>query len=88
MPLFNHFEAFFEQHVLRRKSLQLRLEQDSPPEADFPVADCLAVLRVSAILLENTTNKHLYQSYDVSARASPHAPGGATVQLHAPGAAA
>ncbi len=68
VALFNHFEEFFEKHVHNRKSLQLSFDAANAAEAEFPVADCLAILRVSAVLLENTTNKHLYQSYDVSVR--------------------
>ena len=72
VALINHFDEFFEKNVRQRKSLSLKIDDAvASPEAEpFPVADCLAILRTTAILLENTTNKHLYQSYDVSGSGS------------------
>lgn len=65
VPLINHFEDWFEKHVSKRWELKLAGGKNTDDAAQFPIADCLAILRVSCILLENTTNKHLYQSYDV-----------------------
>lgn len=65
VALFNHFEDFYERpNVKQSKDLLLGSAQSSSSE--FPVADCLAVLRTTSVLLENTMNKHLFQSYDVS----------------------
>ncbi|KAG1677659.1 hypothetical protein FOA52_010442 [Chlamydomonas sp. UWO 241] len=76
VALFNHFEDFFEKHVKSRGELLLEFPAEgAPQEAEpFPVADCLAILRTTSVLLENTMNKHLYQSYDHLANllASPH----------------
>lgn len=66
MPVFNHFDAFFEEHIKPRSDLQLKV---GPAKADppFPVDNCLAVLRATAVLLEHCSNKQLYNSYEVSA---------------------
>lgn len=64
VQLFNHFDAYFEEHVKPRKDIQLKLENDAP-DPEFPVQNCLEILRVTSILLENCTNKQLYQSYEV-----------------------
>lgn len=66
--LFNRFDAFFDKVVVPRRDLQLQYdvggEAADPP---FPTRDVLAVLRVTALILENCNNKHLYQSYEVGA---------------------
>lgn len=66
VPVFNHFDAFFEEHIKPRSDLQLKV---GPAKADppFPVDNCLAVLRATAVLLEHCSNKQLYNSYEVSA---------------------
>lgn len=65
MALFNHFEDWFEKHVKSRPELALEFPEPGSAPEPFPVADCLAILRATSVLLENTMNKHLYQSYDV-----------------------
>eukprot|EP00798_Chlamydomonas_sp_ICE-L_P016839 gene16839-23119_t len=79
IALFNHFDSFFEKHVKPRKDLQLKFPEGSSSVADggaepqFPVEDCLAVLRVSCVILENSGNKHLYSfEYLAPLLASPH----------------
>ena len=70
VPLFNYFDSFLEEVVSKRRDLQLDVcsnQQDEP----FPTANVLAVLRTTAILLENCNNKHLYQSYEVRHQAAP-----------------
>lgn len=72
VALFNHFDDFLDKHIKEHRELQLKFEgsDSGTPATAFPVADCLAILRVTSILLENTTNKHLYQSYDVREQAA------------------
>lgn len=67
VPVFNHFDSFFEEHVKPRSDLQLKTAVTKPDPA-FPVDSCLAVLRATAVLLEKCSNKQLYSSYEVSAR--------------------
>ena len=65
VPLFNHFDEYFEQHTSKRHDLLLDWltdEQDPP----FPTATVLAVLRATATILVHCPNKHLYQSSEVS----------------------
>ncbi|XP_073306333.1 E3 ubiquitin-protein ligase UPL1-like [Primulina huaijiensis] len=62
--LFNHFDTYFEKYIKPRKDLQLEdnsLESDPP----FPREAVLHILRVIRIILENCTNKHLYNAYEV-----------------------
>lgn len=77
LPLLNHFDAFFDEVVLPNKSLHLwcddemsaaglDLAQQQKLDQNFPVTDCLAVLRVTAVLLDNCSNKQLFASYEVS----------------------
>ncbi len=64
VTLFNYFDSYLEDVVSKRRDLQLDVcseQQDEP----FPTANILAVLRVTAIVLENCNNKHLYSSYEV-----------------------
>jgi len=63
----NAFDTFFEEHVKNRSDLALRIPPERP-DPPFPVACCLAVLRVTALLLENCSNKQLYNSYEARAR--------------------
>lgn len=63
VDLFNHFDSFFEKFIKPRKDLQV---EDNFLEADplFPRDAVLQILRVTRIILENCTNKHLYSSYE------------------------
>ncbi|KAJ0936419.1 hypothetical protein HanRHA438_Chr03g0130841 [Helianthus annuus] len=64
VDLFNHFDSFFEKYIKSRKDLQLEddfLESDPP----FPRESVLQILRVVRIILDNSTNKHFYSSYEV-----------------------
>ncbi|KAF9587900.1 hypothetical protein IFM89_006154 [Coptis chinensis] len=63
VDLFNHFDSFFEKYIKSRKDLQVEdnfLEADPP----FPRDAVLQILRVIRIILDNCTNKHLYNSYE------------------------
>ncbi|KAJ0801926.1 putative HECT domain, ubiquitin interacting, UBA-like superfamily, armadillo-like helical [Helianthus annuus] len=63
VDLFNHFDSFFEKYIKSRKDLQLEddfLESDPP----FPRESVLQILRVVRIILDNSTNKHFYSSYE------------------------
>ena len=65
VAVLNHFDAFFEEYIKRREDLQLKWDatgQDAPP---FPAENCLQVLRVTSLLLENCSNKHIYSSAEV-----------------------
>lgn len=63
VDLFNHFDTFFDKRIKPRKDLQV---EDNFPELDppFPREAVLQILRVTRIILENCSNKHLYSSYD------------------------
>jgi len=81
VALFNHFDALFDE--LLKPRADLRLQYDAPEaeaDAPFPSSTVVAVLRVTAAILENCSNKHLYQSYDV--RPSLRLPAAST--LHGP----
>ncbi len=69
VALFNRFDEFFDEHVKSRKDLQLAYAAPgaTQPAADppFPVDNCMEVLRVTSILLDNCSSKHLYASYEV-----------------------
>jgi hypothetical protein len=76
VPLFNRFDEFFEQHVKPRKDLRLSQSADASStenqqDPPFPVDACLQVLRVTSVLLENCSSKHLYASYEVRASFMP-----------------
>jgi E3 ubiquitin-protein ligase HUWE1 len=87
IPLLDHFDAFFQQHIQGRHDLQLDYgdadQQGGSPggaaaaqqqaagqggevAADpvFPTVAVLEVLRVTTLLLEGCSNKHLYNSYE------------------------
>jgi hypothetical protein len=93
IPLLDHFDAFFQQHIQGRHDLQLDYgdadQQGGSPggaaaaqqqaagqggevAADpvFPTVAVLEVLRVTTLLLEGCSNKHLYNSYEVGPLAS------------------
>lgn len=67
VALFNYFDELLEKFVKPRKDLQLDIDggSDSSP---FPSSSILAILRVSATIMENCSNKHLYHSYEVRRR--------------------
>lgn len=74
VPLFNFFDAYFERHVQSRSDLQLKCEPgDAAPE--LPSRNLVAILKVTASILENCSNKHLYSSCEVRVDTSfrPHA---------------
>lgn len=71
VALFNHFDALFDELLKPRADLALRYDQaEAKADPPFPSSTVVAVLRVTATILENCSNKHLYHSYDVR----PHAP--------------
>ncbi|PKA67035.1 E3 ubiquitin-protein ligase UPL1 [Apostasia shenzhenica] len=63
VDLFNHFDSFFDKYIKPRKDLQL---DNDFLGADplFPREAVLQILRVTRIILENCTNKHLYSSFE------------------------
>eukprot|EP00200_Dunaliella_tertiolecta_P012804 CAMPEP_0202388378 /NCGR_PEP_ID=MMETSP1127-20130417/77152_1 /ASSEMBLY_ACC=CAM_ASM_000462 /TAXON_ID=3047 /ORGANISM="Dunaliella tertiolecta, Strain CCMP1320" /LENGTH=397 /DNA_ID=CAMNT_0048989769 /DNA_START=78 /DNA_END=1268 /DNA_ORIENTATION=- len=75
VPLFNRFEDFFTEQIKPRQDLQLKDAAQFTADPPFPVENCLQVLRVTSILLENCSNKHVYASYEHlgSLLAAPHA---------------
>lgn len=63
VTLINHFDSFLEKQC---KLVSLRFDLAYEGKSDgIHVADCLAVLRVTSIILENTANKQMYQSAEV-----------------------
>lgn len=62
--LFNYFDDLLDQNVSPRKDLTLEFDRDGI-DSFFPSRNVLAILRVTAIILENCSNKHLYHSYEV-----------------------
>lgn len=65
VPLLNRFEDFFTEYIKPRQDLQLQDAARWPADPPFPVQACLQVLRVTSVLLENCSNKHVYASYEV-----------------------
>jgi hypothetical protein len=65
VAVFNHFDTFFETYTTPRLDVLLKFDgtTSDPP---FPREQCLEILRVSGILLENCMNKQVYQSMEVS----------------------
>ncbi|PNH10945.1 E3 ubiquitin-protein ligase [Tetrabaena socialis] len=65
VPLLNLFDDVLEEAIKDRPDLTLA---DVPgPEhsaGPFPAATVLAVLRTTTVILDNCSNKHLYQSHD------------------------
>lgn len=70
--LLNHFEAFFDEYVKPRQDLQLKFEGDAK-DPEFPTQNCLEVLKATAVILENCSNKHAYNSFEVRVRFMPRA---------------
>lgn len=66
IPLFNRFEDFFTEHIKPRQDLQLKHAARFAADPAFPLDNCLQVLRVTSVLLENCSNKHVYASYEVN----------------------
>jgi hypothetical protein len=64
VELFNAFDTYLEP-VASRADLQLKFEEGQG-EPVLPTRTLLAILRVTALILENCSNKHLYQSYEVN----------------------
>ncbi len=62
--MINHFDAWLETHISKRKDLELKYEANSA-DGPFPSRNVIQILRVTAIILENCSNKHLYNSYEV-----------------------
>ena len=57
----NHFDDFFDAHVKSRKDLQL-LALPSDEREPFPVEACLWILKATNVILDNCTNRHMYES--------------------------
>lgn len=65
LSLFNRFDEILEATLKDRRDVSL----DGMPEAHeapFPSRSVLSILRVSTTILENCSNKHLYQSHEVT----------------------
>lgn len=64
MPVLNHFDDFYATRTSNRADVCLYPagKQDSTP---FPKEECLQVLRVTTLLLDNCSNKHIYTSTEV-----------------------
>lgn len=65
VDLLNFFDAFFEKHLPESVKLQLdgSLKQELHPVSKETL---LQILRVTAVILENSYNKQLYGSVEVS----------------------
>ena len=61
IPVMNHFDDFFDAHVKSRKDLQL-LALPSDEREPFPVEACLWILKATNVILDNCTNRHMYES--------------------------
>ncbi|CAL8470977.1 g10519 [Coccomyxa elongata] len=61
--LFNYFDELLERALTTRRDLSLKCD-GTGDDTPFPSRSLLAILRVSAIILENCSNKHLYHSYE------------------------
>ena len=57
----NHFDDFFDAHVKSRKDLQL-LALPSDERKPFPLEACLWILKATNVILDNCTNRHMYDS--------------------------
>ena len=64
IDLFNHFDSYLET-VLKARA-DLNLEGSLADDAAFPKEAVMEVLRVTALILENCSNKHFYNSVEVS----------------------
>lgn len=77
LALFNHFDAYYDKHVAPRADLQLKVpgeEGYSQPE-QLPARTLEQMLKFTAVVLENCSNKHVYHSYEVCRKVlSWHAP--------------
>lgn len=67
VDLFNHLDAWLETHIKPRKDLALAAPPSAAPKP-FPTETCLQVLRVTSLLLDNCSNKHMYGSTEVRFR--------------------
>ncbi len=70
MALFNYFDDVLEEAIKNRPELSLSESTPQQQPGPFPVETCLSVLHTTAVILEHCSNKHMYQSYDVSDYAS------------------
>lgn len=64
VSLFNFFDAYLETHVQNRADLQLKCESDQTL-SPLPSRNLKAILKATAQILENCSNKHLYSSCEV-----------------------
>ena len=65
--LFSHFEEVVAKHVGQRADVKL---QHDPSHADggFPVAPVVAMLRTTAAVLDNCSNKHQFRAQQARPR--------------------
>ena len=67
LALFNHFDAYYDKHVAPRADLQLKVpgEEDYSQPEQLPARTLEQMLKFTAVVLENCSNKHVYHSYEV-----------------------
>lgn len=63
--LFNHFDTLFDKNIKHRSDIQLS-DTATDPEP-FPARSVESILKVAATIFENCSNKHNFDSYEVSA---------------------
>ena len=59
--LFTHFEEVTAKHVGQRADVRLQ-HDPSHADGDFPVAPVVAMLRTTATVLDNCSNKHQFRA--------------------------
>lgn len=64
VDVFDHFDAWFEENVKPRPDLALE-NAAGESMGPFQQETCLQILRVTSLLLENCSNRHLYGSVEV-----------------------
>ena len=63
--LFAHFEVLIEKHVGQRADVKLQHDA-SHADGPFPTAPVVAMLRTTAIILDNCSNKHQFRAQQAS----------------------
>lgn len=71
IPLLNHFDSILEELIKAHPELSTPGAAGAAARPPFPVDLCVAVLRTTALILENCSNKHLYLSYEVRGVGAP-----------------
>lgn len=66
ITLFNFFDDYLEKNVTPRSDLQLDWSDGKAEDPPFPKEEVDAILHTTSVILENCSNKHLYQSTEVN----------------------